>query len=186
MSLGLDAKELAESECAQRRELLSRFRHAVLGSPMALVVAVRGNSCTIPMLDGGGGFLDGPDGEALSKTLDSMGYPKGSLMGVQLPDDLGAPSSKMTTADLRLIIEVVDPIAVAALDRRALEALTEAFDGKVEERVVAGDVTGRVSRHVLGRLLVFVDDLEASLGSQDGKRRAWLELRNLSGPIGRS
>ena len=181
-----DMEGLGRLELDLRAGQLARFAPFVLGSPMALVAAVRANPCAMPGPDTGGrGFLDGPDGDALERTLGSLGYPEGSLMGIQLPGDFGDAGSAMSPADLRLVLETVDPMAVVAVDLAAAGAVAEAFGGAVNERPVLGGAPGQVSRSVMGRTLVVVDDLESSLSSLDGKRRAWAELRALSGPIGR-
>lgn len=158
-----------------RAEALAAFSGFVFGDPFGLVVAVKGNPAPAPAPAEGRGFLEAPDGVALGKALDSLGYPADSLFGIQLDAQDASPGSRpVTQANLRAVIELVDPVSIVALDSRASQAVTQVFGAQLPE---PGSLPASV--RLMGRTAVLLDDFEASLQSQDAKRRSWAALKAL-------
>ncbi len=221
-SMPLNINELQRTQSVSRARALRTYAGFVAGNPLAAVVAVKGAPRTGDPRRRG--FLDGPDGDALYKTLESMGYPDDPLLAVELSggianvlgaavgasragtevavgasmgaagaadaDDVGPGGSNaanpgtLSARDLRKIVEIVDPLAVVALDDTARQTVLKAF-GDVEVHEESDRTSGAVRARALGRLLVFVDDLEGSLEDMDAKRAAWANLRALFLPLSR-
>ncbi len=133
-------------------------------------------------------FLDDEDGQAIQKTLDSFGYPKDGLMGVQIKvyvdgiaekEGSGTAShiKELTHQDLRQIIEIVDPYALIALDKNAAEAIACAFDAEIITTV--DPVTQLEKKTLLGRLFIDIDDMSNSIHDHQKKLAAWAKLKSL-------
>lgn len=168
---------LAEAVEEFRAEALSSFAGSVFGDPFGLVVAVKANPPHTGGVEGASasGFLAAPDGIALAKALDSLGYPAESLFGVQLGTSAEGGGRAVTDANLRSVIELVDPVSIVALDARAAQAVERAYGAEPTSPARLPS-----TRRLLGRTVVLLDDFEACLGSQEAKRRAWAALKGLS------
>ena len=115
-----------------------------------------------------GRVLAGADGDAAGKALDALGLPETRFAICSRP----APADTPTRARrLRLIIEAVDPRVVIALDTAAGEDLAAAFS-------IAPQTPG-VPVRVLGRELLVIEGLEASLADEKLKRRVWSQFQSL-------
>ncbi len=111
--------------------------------------------------------LSGPDGQAVVRALEALGFEPDSWFATLVGED-GVGDA---TRALRATIEAVDPYAVVALDTNAGRALADA-------QGVEPLSPGRPVR-VSGRVLLALDGLERSLGRPDLKRRVWSQLRAL-------
>lgn len=178
-----DAEVIADTE-EFRAEALSRFEGRVFGDDFALVLAVKGGP------DGGqgdNGFLESALGEALRKSMESLGYDPWALGGVWIGGD--GSDGMMDPRTLRSIIELIDPVSVVAVDATAGRVLLRAYsdqgvgDGQAvasgaypsPERLDAEDLAATVC----GRRHVFLRDFEASLDDIELKRSAWMALRSI-------
>lgn len=172
-----DARVIADTE-AFRAESLSRFDGYVFGDDFATVVAVKGQG---DAGEGDNGFLESPLGEALRKTMESLGYDPWALAGIWTGD------GRIDPPTLRSIVELVDPAAVIAVDSAAGRVLLEAFptDAGGEARSSSeipspGQLAGQdLSATVCGRKHVYLHDFAGSLDDIDAKRRAWAALRTI-------
>lgn len=172
-----DAQVIADTE-AFRAEALSRFDGYVFGDDFASVVAVKGKG---DAGEGDNGFLESPLGEALRKTMESLGYDPWALAGIWTGDGRIDPSA------LRSIVELIDPAAVIAVDSAAGRTLLEAFpedaggESKPSSAVPApGQLAGQdLSATVCGRKHVYLHDFAGSLDDIDAKRMAWAALRTI-------
>jgi hypothetical protein len=139
---------------------------APAGALLADVVAVKGLAG--PAEATGGPALSGADGEAVSKALAALGWEAGSVFATLSRPEPGIPAEKRADR-LRQQIEAVDPALVLALDAEAAEDLAGAF-GVATPRF--GDAV-----RVLGRKIVAVDGMEASLSDPARKRRVWRQFQ---------
>ena len=114
--------------------------------------------------------LAGEDGSAIGRALDALGV---SSARYAVCTRVGATGRKRLTR-LRLLTEAIDPRIVVLLDAQAAEDFAAAY-GVV--RPAAGS-----PGHVLGRVVLAVDDFEASLGDETRKRQVWAQLRTLRAP----
>lgn len=146
----------------------------LLGNPLASVFAIKGELSARKNKNSSRGFLDEPDGQALEKTLSSMGYPPNSLCGVQLSEFKN--KTGFAANDLALVIETVDPLAIITLDKRAAFALEEAFPNMQRKTSLP---SGEAITILQGRMVIALDNLETSLSNMDAKRRAWAALKTL-------
>ena len=145
------------------------------GNRFARVVAVKGKP-GVAEKAGQSPFF-GSDGEALDSALVALGWGINSWCGIvlELPE-----KGTLSASDVRLIIEIVDPRALLALDISSITALQESFG----EKLLPCIPEPGVKAHLLGRTLVYVDGFETALDSQDqddgkAKRRVWKELKAL-------
>ncbi len=166
-----------------RAKALARFGDCVFGDEFALVVAVKTAAADAANAGAGdNGFLVEPAGEALRKSLESLGYDPEALLGVVVPAaGAAAPAGTAPAIDaraLRQIVELVDPAAVVAMDANASAMLEAAFaDARVRHDLLQGSADTAAA--VNGRTHVLLHDFEGSLDSIDAKRRAWAALRTL-------
>jgi len=132
----------------------------VSGNLLCQVACVKG----IPSRDeiAGAPVCSGTDGEALGKAFPALGYPEG-----ELPAFVAAYACD--EQQLRLIIEVLDPELVVAVDQTAGRALAAAFKMPL---LAAG-----APRTHMGRRFLVVHDFQGSLASMETKRRAWAQLK---------
>ena len=114
----------------------------------------------------------GADGEALESALAALDWGSNNWCGVVL--DLPG-KDVLKAGELRLLVETIDPVALLALDEKALLALQDGFGRELLPRVPRPGVRIKL----LGRALVFADGFEAALASETGKRRVWQELKAL-------
>jgi hypothetical protein len=151
--IAADALAPGSDRVAWRGELLAH---------VALVKGLPG-----PAEASGDAALSGPDGDAADKALAALGYaPEGAFRMLSRPEPGLEPAP--AAERLRLAIEAVDPELVIALDAAAAEDLALAFG---IEPLRFGEV-----RIVLGRRLLAVDGLEASLSDEKRKAQVWRQL----------
>jgi hypothetical protein len=124
----------------------------------------------------GGAAFSGVDGEAAVKALTALGYSEDDLYFTLSRPETGIDSSRLI-ARLRAQIEAVDPALVLAVDTAAADDVAAAFG-------VARPSWGREVQ-ALGRRIVAVDGLEASLTDRARKRRVWEQLKSAraEGPV---
>ncbi|MDR2035306.1 MAG: hypothetical protein LBP91_01330 [Coriobacteriales bacterium] len=114
----------------------------------------------------------GSDGEALESAFVALGWGSNNWCGIAL--DLPG-KGVVSEQDLRMLIEIIDPTVLLALDRMAALKLKESYGELLPSIPEPGIMT-----KLLGRALVFVDGFEAALTSQqedEAKRRAWQQLK---------
>lgn len=158
------AKARAEVEAAEK---LAKGAGVVRGQgdPLADVLLVKGEP-------GPGDLakkraLAGDDGLAIGRALDALGV-SGARYAVCAR--VGASGRNRLTR-LRLLTEAIDPRIVVLLDAGAAEDFAAAFG-------VPSPPAG-VPAHILGRLVLAVDEFEESLADETRKRRVWAQLRVL-------
>jgi hypothetical protein len=144
------------------------------GALIAQVVVVKG--LPGPAEASGGAALSGADGDAAVKALTALGYAEEDLF-FTLARPGGGGDEQRRGARLRAQIEAVDPVLILAVDDAAAADTAGAFG--IEPPVFGRDV------RVLGRRLVAVDGLEASLTEPGRKRRVWDQLKaaRVEGPV---
>lgn len=158
---------------ALRAAELEPWLSFLYGNRFAPVIAIKGQPGEAE-LSGKPPFF-GADAEALESALCALGWGSNSWSGIALD----VPSKGVLSAsDVRLLIEIIDPRALVALDLPAVTALKESFGDELLPSVPRpGQKTW-----LLGRLLVYVDGFETALASEDegeAKRRVWRELKAL-------
>lgn len=141
---------------------------------MAQVAVVKG--LPGPTEAAGGEALSGPDGTAITKALEALGWAAAGLF-FTLSRPVAGIDNESAAKRLRLQIEAVDPYLVIALDRQAADDLARAYD---VEPIVAG-----TSITALGRILMGVSEFEQSLADSSSKQHAWaqLQLAKPPGPV---
>ena len=144
------------------------------GALFAEVVAVKGLAG--PAEATGGAALSGADGEAVRKALAALGWDPQAVLGTLSRPEPGIPAERRADR-LRLQIEAVDPALVLALDAEAAVDVAEAFG-------IATPAFGAQVR-VLGRRVVAVDGMEASLAEPARKARVWRQMQaaKAEGPV---
>jgi hypothetical protein len=144
------------------------------GALLAEVAAVKGLAG--PAEASGGAALSGADGEAARKALVALGWADDAIFATLSRPEPGI-SAERRSDRLRLQIEAVDPKLVLALDAEAAADIAEAFG-------IALPGFGEEAR-VLGRRIVAIDGLEASLGDAARKMRVWSQLQaaKAEGPV---
>jgi hypothetical protein len=144
------------------------------GALVAQVVVVKG--LPGPAEASGGAALSGADGEAAIKALVALGYAEDELF-FTLSRPTREACAERLAARLRAQIEAVDPSLILALDGRAAADVAAAFG-------VEQPTWGREVR-VLGRRIVAVEGLEASLTDPARKRRVWEQMKaaHPEGPV---
>ncbi len=162
-----------------RARAMAKFAGSVSGDPFACVVAVKTKSAA---------STQGAD-EALRKSLESLGYDAKSLLDVLVPaagSTAGSAEGGVNARSLRQIVELVDPVAVIALDANASQMLADAFaNAHVHHELPPANRTPAPPQNrnsaaaVNGRTHVFLHDFEGSLSNIDAKRHAWAALRTL-------
>jgi hypothetical protein len=173
---------------------LKPFAAQVVGNPLAVVLAVTARP------------LSAAAAEALEKALIALGWGEHSWCGLALGiDEHGTWSEKaalapmvcpphkarageptpycpqlLASGELRLVVEIVDPLAVLALDEDARRALMTAFAS--EELGLLTEFSAGSSRSVLGRNFVSVDGFEAALSDAQRKQVIWAQLKHCKRP----
>lgn len=138
------------------------------GEPSAPLLLVKGEPG--PAEAGGGLALGGEDGAAVAKALDALGRDPQATYAVLSRPVTGAPEDRVA-ARLRHIIETCDPLWVVALDIEAAEDIARAL-GSTQARPGA-------PQKALGRSVLALEGLEASLTDDALKRRVWEQLQPL-------
>jgi hypothetical protein len=159
---------------------LEPFAPCVIGDPLASLVALKGRPGEAEL--GGDIPFRGADGLALDKAFGRLGWGFGTddtrrWCGILLACPDRPPLSPQ---DLRLICEIVDPLAIVSLDEPARTSLIGAFES-AEEGFLA-DFTPGSQTWILGRHLVSVEDFEDSLTDEGAKQKAWAQLRRCAFP----
>ena len=153
---------------ALRAEALEPWLPHLHGNRFASVVALKGEP-GIAESKGQPPFF-GADSEALERALVALDWGSNSWCGIAL--DLPGRAT-LNHSDLRLLIETIDPLALLALDNKAIQALQEGYGTELLPRIPPPGT----KTQLLGRTLVFIDGFEAALSSEEDKRRAWRELK---------
>lgn len=116
----------------------------------------------------------GADGQALESALAALEWGSNNWCGIvlELSDE-----QTLSPEVLRLLIEIIDPVALLVLDERALDALKLGYKGELLPDTIKPGVKIRL----LGRAVVFVDGFEEALASktEEARRRVWRELKAL-------
>jgi hypothetical protein len=172
----MSREELAEAYAARvaaelvraDSELPGSDSVAASGDASASVLLVKGEPG--PAEIGGGRALAGADGEAIAKALGALGRDAADTYAV-LSRPVTDPPQERVTARLRRIIEVCDPRWVVALDPRAAHdvALALGMDPPPPGEPTIG----------IGRTVLALDGLEASLADDSLKRKVWSQLKAL-------
>jgi len=154
---------------------LETFFPYIRGNYLASLIAVKGTPGPTE-LEGNLPF-SGADGLALDKALSSLGWGFGSQntrvwLGI-IPTMPGYP--ELSPSELRLICEVVDPLAIISLDESARLALIRAFEPV--RKTMASDFLPGAELWVLGRQLVSVDGFEEALCLESSKQKVWSQLK---------
>ncbi len=144
------------------------------GALIAQVVVVKG--LPGPAETSGGAAVSGADGDAAVKALAALGHAEEGLFFTLSRPTADSDASRRA-ARLRAQIEAVDPSLVLALDDVAAVDVADALG-------IQRPAWGREVR-VLGRRVVAVDGLEASLTDPARKRRVWDQLKaaRAEGPV---
>ena len=167
---------------ANIKEQLASFSLYYSGDVLAPVLAVKGMPGAAEQA--GGPPFSGADGLALDKAFGSLGWGFGSqdtrvwlglLLGAGTSPGKCQQQPALTASQLRLICEIVDPLAIVALDEEARAALVECFSSP--ETGMLADFCAGAEINVMGRLLVSVDGFEDALADEKLKQRAWAQLK---------
>jgi hypothetical protein len=138
------------------------------GRPSASVLLVKGEPG--PAEIGGGVALSGADGDAIDKALEALGRdPRDRYAVVSRP--VAGVSDDRVKRRLRRIIEACDPVWVVALDP---DAAHDVFHALGRPELGPGTVT-----RLMGRSVLALEGLEASLEDEALKRRVWAHLKAL-------
>lgn len=160
---------------------LEPFAACVTGDPFASLMVVKGKPGAAERA--GKPPFSGDDGLALDKAFGRLGWGFGSRdtrrwFGVLLAT---AEHPALSASQLRLICEVIDPLAIVVLDEEARVALLDAFSPG------EADVLARFSPgaqvQVLGRQLVSVTGFEEALTDEAAKQRVWVQLKRCTFPL---
>ena len=161
-------------------EQLAAYAPYIKGNVLASLIAVKGIPGHAELA--GNPPFSGADGLALDKAFGRLGWGFGSQgtriwLGVMTclsgyPDLL--PSS------LRLVCEIVDPLAIVTLDEPARLAVIDAFSPV--SRSIETDFSPGAECRILGRQILSVEGFEQSLAHEDSKQRAWAQLKRCLPP----
>ena len=144
------------------------------GALIAEVAVVKG--LLGPAEASGGAALSGADGAAAVKALTALGWAESDLFFTLARPQPGAVSASGALR-LRAQIEAVDPSLILTLDGEAAADVSAAFG--IDQPAWGSGVVA------LGRRIVAVDGLEASLTDPARKRRVWEQLKatRVEGPV---
>jgi hypothetical protein len=154
---------------------LAPYAAHLTGNPLALALCIKGDKGAAEAA--GGPPLSGADGAALAKAADTLGWGSDGWCGLLLAGaSAGADGADAIDAStLALIIEIVDPQVVVALDESARQALILAY--AKSEPALRGQLKAGAQARVLGRTLASVPDFEGALADPERKQRAWQQLK---------
>jgi len=158
--------ELEEVE----REFSSWNFCASEGNPLATVLLVKGQAG--PAEQCGGPALSGPDGAAAAKALKALGFAADSDYRVMSRPLGDASPADAIHSRLLLLIQVIDPLVIIALDSCAAADLAGALEAALPP-------TGTPVQ-IHGRTILALQGLEDSLGDERSKRVVWEQLKQLS------
>ncbi|MDT8435027.1 MAG: hypothetical protein RQ731_09770 [Anaerosomatales bacterium] len=136
------------------------------GDVFAEVVLVKGEPG--PAEVSGGPALSGPDGVAMRKALEALGFDPASVFATVARPEAGIDASLLRER-LRMQIEAVDPTVVVALDAMAATEVAAVFD--------LGQPAYGTAVHANGRAFVALEGLESSLADARLKRRVWRQMQ---------
>ncbi len=139
------------------------------GDPASELLLVKGEPGPAEL--GGGVTLSGADGDAVRKALGALGRDAQAFYAV-LSRPVAGVTDERVSRRLRRIIEACDPAWVVAVDPAAATDVARATG--LPETIPAGNVV-----RVLGRDLLALDGLEASLSDDALKRRVWAQMQAL-------
>lgn len=118
--------------------------------------------------------FSGMDGEALSKSLNALGYPENAWTGLMTQYIPGDGSAQNLPAELvRLALEVIDAATIVLCDDQAAESFQAAFG--LDDKPAPGQL-----QYVLGRRVLALGGFEEALGSQEAKQVMWFRLKQLT------
>ena len=136
------------------------------GDPFARVLLLKGEAG--PAEVGGGAAFAGADGDAARKALEALGHnPERVFYALSRP--LPDADATAVAARVRRIVEAVDPAWVVCVDPVAGSDLARAFECSEPKR---GQETP-----VMGRRILVLSGLEASLADEGMKRTVWAEFK---------
>jgi hypothetical protein len=146
------------------------YQAYLFGNRLASIIAIKGYKGQAEAA--GQAPFFGPDGMALESAFAALGWGDNSWCGVLL-EPVGQPA--LTAAQLRLLIEIIDPQAIVALDKIAIDLVQECFEPDIPSiKLMVGKKID-----ILGRLFVGLDGFEAALANQELKQKAWIQLKVL-------
>ncbi|MDR2106228.1 MAG: hypothetical protein LBP24_02340 [Coriobacteriales bacterium] len=159
---------------------LEPFAAHIAGNPLASLLALKGRPGTVERA--GSAPFSGADGFALDKAFGRLGWGFGSQdtrrwAGLLLAT---ADSPTLPAATLRLICEIIDPLAIVALDEEARAALIDAFSSA--ESGFLAEFTPGAETQVLGRQFISVTGFEDALADEDAKQKVWAQLKRCRPP----
>jgi len=161
-------------------EQLEAYAPYIRGNVLASLIAVKG--IPGPAELAGNPPFSGADGLALDKAFGRLGWGFGSQgtriwLGVMtcLPS-----GPELLSTDLRLICEIVDPLAIVTLDEPARLAVIDAF--RPVCKTLKTDLSPGSEGRILGRHVLSVSGFEQSLAHENSKQRAWAQLKRCLPP----
>jgi len=162
-------------------EQLKAYTPYIRGNVLASLIAIKGTPGPAELA--GKQPFSGTDGLALDKAFGHLGWGFGSQstriwLGI-LPNLPGLPT--LGPSELRLVCEIVDPLAIVTLDEAARLAIIETFSA-VNKNMKADLKPGAECR-ILGRQIVSVEGFEESLADEDAKQKAWAQLKRCLPPF---
>lgn len=159
----------AEELAAANRLLPGSDRVACVGAPGARVMLVKGLAG--PAEESGDAALSGPDGEAISKALEALGFDPNDTFATLSRVEPGA-SAERVVARLQMQIEAVDPVHIVALD--------DAATADVAAACALGQLVPGKAVRAAGRNVVAVQGFESALLNAANKKKVWAQLKALA------
>jgi len=161
-------------------EQLAPFAPYIRGNALASLVAIKGIPGSAELA--GNPPFSGADGFALDKAFGRLNWGFGSQgtrvwLGIVL-SALGYP--ELSPADLRLVLEIVDPLAIVVLDETARLKIIDAFESV--DKALRTDFNSGTEHWILGRHVLSVEEFEQSLAQESLKQRAWGQLKRCQPP----
>jgi hypothetical protein len=163
---------------ANIRHQLEPFALYIDGNPLASLMALKGRPGASELADGAP--FSGDDGLALDKAFGRLGWGYGSRdtriwLGVLLAPNGHPP---LEASKLRLICEIVDPLAIVALDEKARTALIDAFSS--DDATLSMGLAPSAEAWAFGRHLTSVEGFEDALADAAAKQKVWAQLKRCS------
>ena len=153
---------------ASLTDQMQPFAGYMIGQMAADIMFIQGNSSGASQA--GQAAFSSSVAQALQAALPVLGWHENDWCGVLLHP---VGEALLRADQLRLIIEINDPLWLVALDEDALKLINAAL---ADENEPASTDDGNVSI-VMGRRLLFIDDFESSLGNNEAKQKAWTQLK---------
>jgi len=204
-----DINSLAVRYQAGVENQLLPYKDHLSSSSVCEVLLIKGTPGSAEL--SGAAPFSGADGKALSAALESLGWGTDNWVGIitKLPVPALSPepnaqisSRELTPYQLRLIIEVIDPQLIIALDEKAHHDVMAAMavNSEINDFVAADHTSGdatqgqrsypqkatpalwRAGEKTLlsGRLLLIVSDFENSLSDDRSKQQVWAQLKQVA------